>query len=521
MPSPFTHSRSGMSLMNVIVLLMLIGVLVMAGSALVGPLVKRGKINGTKTIINSNVDAIISWAVANGRLPKKTATTDEITTLFTNPNDAWGRPLVYAYDANLADSSTGGLCGRTAAFYNNIAFIILSGGDDFKTDSTPETSQALTAEPDLKISDIYRVVTLDELKSRSGCYGATGGRLRIVNNELPSACKDSDTYSATLFADGGVPNYTWSLVAPPSWIQINSTTGTLTLPLNTKTPNTPGATYQVTTTLKDNHQPIATTVNRTYNLKVVNCGTTNLPVSLEDFVGPPSNKVQFVYDPATETYTIITTKGTDAGCSWSATPISIPAGKTFSVYFEFVMDEETRLDSGDYGNGFSFTMYNSTQGLPTTTCGWRPLGYDGIGSDTVAIELDTYKDSSNDPIEGGGTRNHLAVQVGSSGHTAGQCSVLPLATPPSCGYRSGNNLDAVRWFENGTLSARHKARIDVTQATGLVRVWLDCTDCSNPGPPTIQRTVTVPASFYYGFTTASQGSRNQSMQLFNFSAGFY
>ena len=520
MPSPFTHSRSGMSLMNVIVLLMLIGVLVMAGSALVGPLVKRGKINDTKTIINSNVDAIISWAVANGRLP--TAAEAQAANLLPNPYDAWGRPLVYAYDANLAATSSGGLCGRTTVTYGNAAFIIVSGGDDFSTESTPATSQPLSAAPDLRTSDLYRVVPLDELKSRAGCSGTTGGRLRIINNELPKACPGSP-YTATIFAEGGVPfssnQYQWSVANLPAGITANpsamypawSSTTTPTLQLGGTAALSPLTIY-----VRDNQSPEQTIVQRTLAItQAANCAP------FTSFVGPASNKVLFNFDTATGSYTITTTKGTDAGCRWHNSPISIPAGKTFSVSFEFVLDEETRTDSSDYGNGFSFAMYNSTQGLPTTTCGWSPLGYDGIGSDTVAIELDTYKDSSNDPIAGGGSRNHLAVQIGDSDHDAGQCSVLPRATPPSCGYRSGTNLDAVRWFENGSLTGRHTIRIDVEQATGLVRVWIDCADCSNPGTPTIQRTVSVPPSFYYGFTAASQGSRNQSMQLFNFSTRFY
>jgi len=52
------RSNSGMSLLNVIILLMLVGVLTTAGVKMMGPLIQRGKINDTKTTINSAVDAI-------------------------------------------------------------------------------------------------------------------------------------------------------------------------------------------------------------------------------------------------------------------------------------------------------------------------------------------------------------------------------------------------------------------------------------------------------------------------------
>lgn len=259
MPSPFTPSRSGMSLLNVIMLLMLIGVLVMAGTTLMGPLVKRGKVNDTKAIITNNVDAIISWTVANGRLPRKTATTDEVAALLANPNDAWGKTLAYIYDSNLSDSSTGGLCGRTSVSYNTIAFIVLSGGDDFSTESTPAASQALTAVPDLRTSDLYRIVTLDELKNRAGCYGATGGRLKIVNNELPNACS-GQAYSANLYADGGVPGYAWSTLSP-FW-SVDSA-GKLTRTVAPTAPET------VSITLTD---ASGSSTQRSYRLAVTSCG---------------------------------------------------------------------------------------------------------------------------------------------------------------------------------------------------------------------------------------------------------
>lgn len=259
----FSHSRSGMALLNVIMLLVLIGTLVVAGVALIGPIISRGKINDTKTTINSSVDAIVSWSTSNGRIPDST----NINNILTNPNDTWGKGLIYLYDANMTAASSGGLCGRTstASSYNGVpvAFIVLSGGDNFSIESTPNTTAPLPAGVmgGLSPQDLFRVVSLYELKSRAGCAGSTQGRLRIVNNELPKACSGK-LYTANIVADGGVLPYSaYNASGLPTGL---ARAGSLI----SGTPTTTGissVTIQVT-----DSQP--NTVQKTLPLNVISCG---------------------------------------------------------------------------------------------------------------------------------------------------------------------------------------------------------------------------------------------------------
>ena len=225
----FLRSRSGMSLLNVIILLMLAGILTTAGVKMMGPLIQRGKINDTKTSINSAVDAIISWSVSRGHLP---GTAAEFAEASAQQYDTWGRKLRYLYDKNLiATSSTNTICNQTTTGLTinstpNIAFAVLSLGDDYAAQSAWNSNTI--ASDDTKYlyplhdgtngavntasaisPDIYHIVTLDELKAKVGCFGQTGGRLRIVNNELPKGCEHTGT--ASLFADGGVPPYRWCI----------------------------------------------------------------------------------------------------------------------------------------------------------------------------------------------------------------------------------------------------------------------------------------------------------------------
>ncbi len=270
----YLRSDSGSTLLVVICLFVLIGALVIAGTTIIGPQVKRGKINDTKTKLNSAVDAVISWSVANGRIPKNT----EFQTILPDPDDAWGKPLLYLYAGTLADTAAagyGGLCGVTSTTtYNGqqLAFVLVSGGDDFTIESTPNPSQAFAGAPTLQSSDIYRLVTLGELQSRAGCPGTTKGRLRIVNNEIPNGC--SGKYKVTLYADGGVPtNYSWQLVSatpttpPPPWTPApQPQTGAFAVFSSSTTPL--GSSNKITIQLIDGQA----TVQRTYNLKTTSCG---------------------------------------------------------------------------------------------------------------------------------------------------------------------------------------------------------------------------------------------------------
>ncbi len=231
------HNRRGMALLNMVFIFIFVGVLVVAGVKTYGSIVERAKINDSKAALDKAVNAIISWSVSNNRIPDTTATTN-FATIIPNPKDAWGKDLVYLYDSSLTNAATGGLCGKTKTSYPPgcsdetmcDAFVLISGSNDYIVNSTPAASQNFPAAVTLSSSDIYRVVTLAELKSRAGCYGPTGGRLRIINNELPNACFGSP-YTATVYATGGVPidgnAYNWAIpvlsTSPlptnyPSWL---------------------------------------------------------------------------------------------------------------------------------------------------------------------------------------------------------------------------------------------------------------------------------------------------------------
>src|SRR6185369_5385231 len=108
--SPLLRNQRGIALLYLVILFTLLGVLISAGVRMLGPAVAKAKVNDTKTGLERTAQTITAWAVKNARLPDSA----EYPGIFGSvPLDAWGKPIVYAYDSDMTVLSGGGLCGRT------------------------------------------------------------------------------------------------------------------------------------------------------------------------------------------------------------------------------------------------------------------------------------------------------------------------------------------------------------------------------------------------------------------------
>jgi hypothetical protein len=89
-------------------------------------------------------------------------------------------------------------------------------------------------------------------------------------------------YRGDLFADGGVPPYTWAATSLPGWMTLTPAGAACDL---SGTPSTPGA-YTLVTTLTD---AAGTVTERHFDISVAACTSGPGPVSQWDFdegVGP-------------------------------------------------------------------------------------------------------------------------------------------------------------------------------------------------------------------------------------------
>ncbi|RPH49684.1 MAG: hypothetical protein EHM85_13040 [Desulfobacteraceae bacterium] len=253
----------GFALFFLIAAILVVGALIGAGLALVGPGAKKAKYDQTKDILAAAEQSVISWSAANGRIPvwgdnAPDAIIDEFCEVTANRNDAFARPLVYIYDNNLTSS----LCGSSSTTLSygaaaDTAFLIISGAEDMTVNTTPAVSGAFAGNVASGTADILRALSLENLKSQSGCSSFTTGRLRILNNELPKAVSGV-SYSATIYAEGGILPYTvWNATGIPAGLTFNTVSavisGTPTLPgsftINIQVTDTGGNTTSRTYTL--------------------------------------------------------------------------------------------------------------------------------------------------------------------------------------------------------------------------------------------------------------------------------
>lgn len=263
-------NKKGVTLLPLILMIIIMGGLVVAGLGLVGSLTTKAKFNDTRNTIDAAIKAIVSWSVANNRIPDVSTGSTGFASVIGNPNDAWGKPLAYIAADNLLNPSPSGVCNRTttnlrvSSVSDSIAFVVLSGGDDYAVNSAPSASQTLNGTVTVSQNDIVKWVTLDELKNKTGCYGPTQGGFKILNNELPAACI-AQAYKATLYSDGGVLPYgdwTWAAPALPAGLSMNFITGAIS-----GAPSTAGV-YPVTFTRTDSG---GNSVRKTLNLTVKPC----------------------------------------------------------------------------------------------------------------------------------------------------------------------------------------------------------------------------------------------------------
>jgi len=243
------NTHKGFTIIEVAIVMVIIGLLVGFGAALVGPLTERSKRLATTEIVRGAVASIVGFASAEKRLPQwgdnaVDATLDEFCEVVTQRRDSAAKPLYYFFDNRLTTPES--LCGRKTTLLTvcrdsacnnripNIAFLVVSGAMDYNPQTGIVTAGCPSGQTCVGIyepgttsvdnctngtncpnydgafnrinrpeayDDIGEYITLGELRTKSGCQGAP---LKILNTAIPSGSMSSP-YSVTIYAEGGIP----------------------------------------------------------------------------------------------------------------------------------------------------------------------------------------------------------------------------------------------------------------------------------------------------------------------------
>lgn len=252
-------NSKGFTIIEMAVVLIIVGLLIGFGAAMVRPLYERSRRIETQETVKAAVESVLGYAASNNsRLPGAV----QFPGTIKKQNDSWRKPINYVYDTNLdINNLNSNICGRkttnitvrrcedttcsTFTDVPDVAYMIVSGGANYNNQTTGNLAVAAATRinvynPGLSVDnyngdfvraeeydDIVEWVTLNELRSKIACQGP---QLKIVNNELPFG-KAGSLYDIRIYADNGVPfatagNFKWCVkgTLPP---------GTAT------TPNTP------------------------------------------------------------------------------------------------------------------------------------------------------------------------------------------------------------------------------------------------------------------------------------------
>jgi type II secretory pathway pseudopilin PulG len=188
---------AGLTLIEVAIVLVILGLLIGLGAGLISMLTKRAKIAESREIVDAAVEAVKGYTIMNGRLPNYSNFTSIVRSLY----DAWQKPIVYIYDGNASNKSicdltktaiTVRFCFNTdCSSFNetqNVTFIVLSGGPNYNIQTAG--SQEVSSNTTIKVyqqgvdnvdnysgdfnrpepfDDIVKYVTLYELQSLLKC----------------------------------------------------------------------------------------------------------------------------------------------------------------------------------------------------------------------------------------------------------------------------------------------------------------------------------------------------------------
>jgi len=300
----------GFTLVEIAIVLVIVGLLISLGAALLGPLTKKTKMTESREVVKTARDAFLGFVVKNGFLPREEAvatppcinascqvgtTCDPFCEVGVRRSDSWGSNLMY-YAADEIEGAGRNACGvnttamqvndcqsGTCVTKTNVAYVIYSLGADVNGECTGTTSPYTVrlqdfgydagcvpnpTNPQFRYDDIVQYISLDEIRAAMGCAQP----LAITSPTTLLQGEEDSFYSYSLQAIGGRSPYTWQAWSG-SGLTLNTASGLISGTINYKT-SAPNAgelsncteTINVTTSVTD--QASSPAVNYTGTIQV-------------------------------------------------------------------------------------------------------------------------------------------------------------------------------------------------------------------------------------------------------------
>jgi type II secretory pathway pseudopilin PulG len=208
------HSRQGFTLIEIAMILVIVGLLVGMGASMLGPMVKRNKLNDTRKAVRKVYNSILGFAEANKTLPAA------LTALGVKTEDSYSKAILYYPAAGITGAN---ICTTQGTYLNvndkgtvrsSVAFVVFSQGPNVCNQSgtaSPFTihdtgiTVACPQDANAGYDDIVLYSDINALRERI-C-----NTFRIVTESLPTGVEETAYPSVVLEATDGTLAYTWSV----------------------------------------------------------------------------------------------------------------------------------------------------------------------------------------------------------------------------------------------------------------------------------------------------------------------
>ena len=394
--------KRGLTLIEMAIVLVIIGLLVSVGAALIGPLTKRAKLTETREIVKNAYESVLGFTISNKRLP------NQLADLGIKSTDAYLNNLIY-FKAYADTPPMYNLCTSVGTYLaindqginkTNVAFVLFSAGENRVNDTGTASPFTIQVPGVSGYDDIVLYVDIDTLRQK------VCNVLRIVTDSLATATEETAYPTTTLEATDGTTPYTWTITsgALPPGLALTPGTGAIS-----GTPTIDGS-YNFTIQATDSDNP-----QRTASKSLTITVNPNKPKITTEFL---------TYGTVGQSYpsSTLSASGGLTSYSWTlAGGSNLPPGLSLS---SAGVISGTPTGPGTFAFTATVTDGRSRVALKTLSIAVYPSGSSTSSSSSSSSSSSTTSTSSSSSSSSGGAAPTCTLSASPGVIQSGQTSTL-------------------------------------------------------------------------------------------------